>query len=114
VDKTFSLTATGTDAQILTLGTPAAGLKWAVWQLTVDTIPFRPGATAQVKRNGSLFTSTYNGGRATASGPPAILIQAGDIVTVQWDQVQINDELLCHLYFEEVQLTQSFSVFGLV
>lgn len=112
-DQPFSAVAT-TTAVTVTINGPQSGLQWIVWQLSVETIPFRPGAVAVVKRNGRLVTSTVNGGRSAAQGPPALRISSSDVLTIDWTAVHVGDEAVCTLYYEETQWDQYGSTFGLV
>lgn len=112
-DKAFSTTANGT-ASTLTITGPASGLQWIIWQLSVSTQPYRASATATVKRNGLLLTSTFNGGSDAAQGPPAIILTASDTMTVDWASVTSGDELVCVLMYEEVQWGQIGTGVGIV
>lgn len=100
-DKTFIMSATGTDNQILTIEGPSSGLQWTIYQLSVETIPFEAGASVIVRRNGRIITTSSTGGRAAAQGPPAIMFGAGDEMTVEWDGVANKDQLLCTLMYTE-------------
>jgi len=100
-DRTFTTIAKATTGQILTVDGPNSGLQWVIYQLSVETIPFRAGAIVVVRRNGRIITSSSSGGRASAQGPPAILMSNSDEITVQWDNVTPNDELLVTLFYTE-------------
>lgn len=93
--------ASGTSKQILTVDGPPSGIQWILYQWSVETSPFEAGASAIVRRNGRLLTSTASGGRAAAQGPPAFLFSPGDQFTVQWDGVVVNDELIFSFMYRE-------------
>lgn len=113
-DKTKSIFATGTSAQVMTIDGPPAGLQWILYQWSVETLPFEAGASVIVRRNGRLITSSTSGGRASAQGPPAFLFSPGDLFTVQWDGVAVNDELIFSWMYREQQYGELPDGYGVV
>jgi hypothetical protein len=113
MDLAFSKTAVAT-TDTLHIDGPASGLQWILWQFSVETIPFEPGASAVVRRNGRLLAATNIGGRTDRQGPPAIQITNSDALDITWQGVRVGDELLCTLLVETTQWGQLGTSFGLV
>lgn len=91
-----------------------SGVQWHVWQVSVETIPVRSSSRATLRRNGRYVSSTITGSGATAFGPPALLLNQNDQLTVDWIGMTAGDECIATPFYEEVQWGQPGTGFGLV
>ena len=114
-DKPFSMfVPVGQTGGTITIEHGKSGLQWIIWQLTVETIPARLSAQATLRKNGRYVTSTIVGSGSSAQGPPAILLNSNDVLTVLWIGMQAGDELIATPFYEEVPWGQHGTGFGLV
>lgn len=98
----------------VTLPQPQGGIRWIIWQLTVETIPVVTGAQATVRRNGRYITSTVAGSGSSAQGPPALAYNPGDQLQVIFTNAGVNTECVVTLLYEEAPAGGKGSQFGLV
>jgi hypothetical protein len=87
---------------------------WIVWQVTVQSVPFRSGARVSIFVNGQYRTSSVNGGADSAQGPPAWTLYSDDTLSAQWTGLTVGDEVILQLLYEEVPIGQYGSGFGAV
>lgn len=83
------------------------GLNWVVAQFSLETQPFRVGCVCVVRYNGRFLSSTILGSGDTAYGPPAIILYRGDILNFTWTGVQVGDECIATLFYNESQWSTS-------
>jgi hypothetical protein len=114
VDLPSSGLADSTGTCVVTLAEPQGGLRWIIWQMTVETIPVRSGAQATIRRNGRYITSTISASGSSAQGPPALAFNPGDVITVTWTGMTQGDECIVTTLYEEAQAGGKGSQFGLV
>ena len=113
-DLPVSAIADSTGTAVVTLPPVQGGLKWIIWQITVETIPVRTGNQATVRRNGRYISSTVTGSNASAQGPPALNYNPNDVVTVTWTGMTQGDECIATILYEEAPFGGKGSQFGLV
>lgn len=109
-----AVVAPGATTATVTVQHGKGGRWWLVWQYSVITEPVRLSAVATVMVNNLYRDSTTTGGQATASGPPAWVLNDSDTFSVVWQNLQPGDEAILNLLYEEVAAGQYGSGFGLV
>jgi hypothetical protein len=100
-DVTLSANASAAGVATVTFIATPAGLMWVVPQVSLETVPFRVGATCTVRKNGRFLSSTALGSGDTAYGPPAIILYRGDQITFTWAGMTAGDECLATLFYSE-------------
>lgn len=106
--------ADSTGSATVTVVHGKSGLQWILWQLTIETIPTRTAASAVVRRNGAYITSSIIGSGSSAQGPPAIVLNDSDVLSVTWSNMTQGDECIARLLYEEVPYGQMGSTYGRV
>lgn len=100
-DTTLSATANASGVAVIQFQPVAAGLIWIVPQYSVETLPFRVGSTCTIRKNGRFVSSTSLGSGDTAYGPPALILNRGDILLFTWAGMTSGDECLATLFYKE-------------
>lgn len=113
-DTSLTATANSSGIAVVSFAHNKSGLRWIVWQLTVETIPVRGGAQATIRRNGRYITSTIVGSGSSAQGPPALKMEPNDVLTCTWTGLTAGDEAILLFLYEEVPWGNAGSTFGLV
>lgn len=83
------------------------GIQWIVYQTTVETAPQGVGCSAFVRLNERLISSTPFGSSASASGPPAITLNPGENLTVNWTGAPVGSSLIATLMYQEIPYGQT-------
>lgn len=78
-----------------------SGVQWIVSQISNSTSPFRVGSTVTVKRNGRYLTSTPLASGDSASGPPAYLLNASDVLSLIFTGMTVGDQVEGTLFYDE-------------
>lgn len=100
-DYTQTAIADATGAAVATISLNNSGLVWIVAQISVETVPFRVGCTAVIRRNGIFVAGSPQGSSDTAYGPPAILLRTGDQLTVTWAGLTKGDQGKATAFYAE-------------
>lgn len=100
-DYTQTAIADSTGAAVVSISLNNAGLVWVVAQVSNESVPFRVGATAIIRRNGRFIAGTSIGSADTAYGPPAILLRSGDVLTVTWAGLTKGDQAIATAFYDE-------------
>lgn len=89
-------------------------IQWIVWQMSVESSdPNTEGEIRAVRRNGRLLTSSFII-PASAQGPPAIILDGNDNLTVDFVGMSSGEEAIVTLYFQEIQVGQLPPTYGVV
>jgi len=75
---------------------------WRVGQVSIDMPTAPSGATCVIKLNGTALTPMV-AQRDVAAGDPAILMQPGDIMTVEWAGCTFGDVGKALVILDEVE-----------
>lgn len=100
-DHTETATADSTGTAVVNFETISPGLQWVISQISLETTPFRVGASCVVRRGGRYLTSTIIGSGDTAYGPPSIILLRGVLLTCTWTGLTQGDEAIATIWYEE-------------
>ena len=79
-----------------------SGIQWAVAQISVECKPSRATQNVTVRVNGNYFTSSASM-PDVASGAPAQMLQAMDIMTFDFAGCTSGDSCIVTIYYTESQ-----------
>lgn len=96
----FTALADASGNATVTIPPVKSGLQWTVPQFSVESIPTRVGASCVTRMNGNLITSTQVV-PSTAAGVPAILVNAGDVLTFTFAGLTQGDTAKVTLSYNE-------------
>lgn len=86
-----------------------AGIQQVISQISVESIPKRLGSQAEVRLNGRYVTSTNAGSNQSASGPPYLVLDSFDTITVTWTGLTSGDQAILTLFLTERLWTSTTS-----
>jgi hypothetical protein len=90
------------------------GLRWVVWQISVECSVVNSQAQVDsVRRNGRYITSSLTV-PSSAQGPPALSLEGSDELVVVFSGLSPGNEAVVVLFYEEVRAGELGSAFGLV
>jgi len=98
----FTAQAGSDGTATVTIPPVLSGLQWTISQSSIESIPLRGGASCTTKLNGNMVT-TSQVIPATASGAPAINVQAGDVLTYQFAGLTQGDTAKVTIFYNESQ-----------
>lgn len=88
-------------------------IRWIIWQMSVESSQEYGVEVEAVRRNGRYITSSFIV-PAAAQGPPAFILDGGDIITFSFAGLDEGEEAIVNLFYEEVLSGEVGSAFGLV
>lgn len=102
MDRSYTATASAAGlATVIVNDGPPKGLIWVVAQISIETVIFRVGSTAIVRRNGRFIANSSLGSGDTAYGPPAILVNNIGALTCDWSGLTPGDQAIMTIFYQE-------------
>jgi hypothetical protein len=95
-----SATAKADGTAVVSISPTKSGVQWAIGQIAVESAQASQTAEATVRVNGRLYTSAQFL-PMTASGQPALMLQAADIMTVEFTNLTPGDTAEVSCWYNE-------------
>lgn len=106
--------ATGASTVTVQCAHNKLNIRWIVWQMSVEVSASNSQAeVTSVRRNGRFITSSLTVPSA-AQGPPALILDGNDVIDVAFAGMDVGEEAIVTLFYEEVLTGERGSQFGLV
>ena len=76
-------------------------MEWDIYQLSIQTGKATAACTCEVRHNGFFLCNSLQGWKDTAVGPPDIVVQPGDMLSVNWINGAAKDEATVGVWYNE-------------
>jgi len=99
-DRAYSVQAGASGTATVNISPDKSGVQWAIAQLSSECIPSRVTQQVTVRKNGNYYTSSAVL-PSTASGTPALLLQATDTLAVTFTGCTAGDNCIVTIFYTE-------------
>jgi hypothetical protein len=99
-DQTYSVQAGAAGTATARISPTKSGIQWAIAQISIECIPSRTTQQVTVRKNGNYYTSSAVL-PSVASGTPAMLLQANDMVTADFIGCTAGDSCIVTISYNE-------------
>lgn len=105
-DLVQSARADASGTAVITVNPVLSGIIWIVSQVSVEAITSQVAVTSIFRKNGRYITSSNQGSSSTAGGSPSISCKSGDVLTMTWQGLVLNDTAILTMLYSELTWQQ--------
>jgi hypothetical protein len=109
VFHSFQSKADARGAAVVEVTTQNSAMEWDIYQISLKCNTFIANCIAAIYLNGFFLCATPQGALDTATGPPDVVIQPGDLLTVEFTAASPNDTVSVGLWFNENPVDTTYS-----
>lgn len=96
-------------AAVVEITTQNSAMEWDIYQISIKSNTFLANCVAAIYFNGFFLCATPQGSMDTATGPPDVVIQPGDLLTVEFTAAPPNDTVSVGIWFNENPVGTTYS-----
>lgn len=90
-----------------------AATEWDIYQISVTCGTMTATCIVQINVNGNFVCATPQGSLDTATGPPDIVLNATDVLTINWSNGVVGDQVIANIWYNENPVGTTFSTVSL-
>lgn len=99
--RAFQVKLSSAGAGTVDVGPPSSAMEWDIYQISVKTLHFNTTCQVQILHNGFFLCASPQGSLDTATGPPDVVINPQDDLTVTFTGGSPNDTATVGIWYNE-------------
>lgn len=109
--RTFQVKVANDGTAEVDVGPDITNVEWDVYQISVQTSIFNQACVCEIRHNGYFLCVSPQGSMDSATGPPDIVVRAGDSLSANWYRATPGDLATVGIWYNENPIGSTLSSF---